>query len=435
MNRKPARGSRARSASGMVQALLCMMLSATPLLSAAQSPPLGADLPGLLEQARRANPEFGAMRLEADAAAQRIQPAGALPDPVLRVELENVNNYGNDARASLLPSKVGETKYTLMQSLPLWGKRALREQLAGADAEQARTRAAATWNELAMRVKAAYAQLYLAVERERLAKDVLDLMTRLERIAQARYAGGLVPQQDAIRAQVEQTAMRTELIALDNEKRQQRARLNALLAREMSAPLADPQALLPLPPAPALSAEALLQRARRANPALQGEAHRVESAQANRELTWRNRYPDISVGLSPTQMGSRITTWSVMVEMSIPLQQAARRAQEREAVAMVDAAQARAAAAAHQLAGELAGQLAGLEAARRTEALARTELLPQSELGFRSALAAYENGKADFATLLEAQRQIRRVRQDLLMAQAEARMRLAEIERTVGEDL
>lgn len=435
MNRKPARGSRARSASGMAHALLCMMLSATPLLSAAQSQPLGADLPGLLEQARRANPELGAMRLEADAAAQRIQPAGALPDPVLRVELENFNNYGNDARPSLLPSKVGETKYTLMQSLPLWGKRALREQLAGADAAQARTRAAATWNELAMRVKSAYAQLYLAVERERLAQDVLDLMTRLERIAQARYAGGLVPQQDAIRAQVEQTAMRTELIALDNEKRQQRARLNALLAREVSAPLADPQALPPLPPAPALSTEALLQRARRANPALQGEAYRVESAQANRELTWRNRYPDISVGLSPTQMGSRITTWSVMVEMSIPLQQAARRAQEREAVAMVDAAQARAAAAAHQLAGELAGQLAGMEAARRTEALAHSELLPQSELGFRSALAAYENGKADFATLLEAQRQIRRVRQDLLMAQAEARMRLAEIERTVGEDL
>jgi outer membrane protein, heavy metal efflux system len=450
MNRKPARCPRARLATGMAHALLCMMLSATPLLStaqssaapssvapspAAQSLPLGADLTGLLEQARRANPEYGAMRLEADAAAQRILPAGALPDPVLRVELENVNNYGNDARPSLLPSKVGETKYTLMQSLPLWGKRALREQLAGADAAQARTRTSATWNELAMRVKSAYAQLYLAVGRERLAQEVLDLMARLERIAQARYAGGLVPQQDAIRAQVEQTAMRTELIALDNEKRQQRARLNALLARDVSAPLADPQALPPLPPAPALSTEALLQRARSANPALQGEAARVESAQANRELTWRNRYPDISVGLSPTQMGSRITTWGVMVELSIPLQQSARRAQEREAVAMVDAARARAAAAANQLAGELAEQLAGLEAARRTEALARTELLPQSELGLRSALAAYENGKADFATLLEAQRQIRKVRQDLLMAQAEARMRLAEIERTVGEDL
>ena len=53
-------------------------------------------------------------------------------------------------------------------------------------------------------------------------------MMRLEQIAQARYAGGLAVQQDAIRAQLEQTAMRTELIAIDNEKRQLRARLTRL---------------------------------------------------------------------------------------------------------------------------------------------------------------------------------------------------------------
>jgi hypothetical protein len=73
------------------------------------------------------SPEIsGPCKQEADAAAQRIGPAGALPDPVLRVELMNINNYGNDASPSLLPWKVGETKYTLMQALPLWGKRELQ---------------------------------------------------------------------------------------------------------------------------------------------------------------------------------------------------------------------------------------------------------------------------------------------------------------------
>ena len=62
-------------------------------------------------------------------------------------------------------------------------------------------------------------------------------------------------------------------------------------------------------------------------------------------------------------------------------------------------------------------------------------MLPQSELSFRSALAAYESGKVDFATLLDAQRQIRKARLDQLRAQAEAQMRLAEIERIVGEEL
>jgi outer membrane protein TolC len=67
--------------------------------------------------------------------------------------------------------------------------------------------------------------------------------------------------------------------------------------------------------------------------------------------------------------------------------------------------------------------------------LVETQLLPQSELSLRSALAAYENGKVDFATVLDAQRQIRKARIERLKAQTDAQMRLAEIERIVGEDL
>jgi outer membrane protein TolC len=124
-----------------------------------------------------------------------------------------------------------------------------------------------------------------------------------------------------------------------------------------------------------------------------------------------------------------------MVEMNIPLQQGARRAQEREAESMVGAARSRAEALSNQLLGELAGNLAVFESARRTEVLVETQLLPQSDLSLRSALAAYENGKVDFATLLDAQRQIRKAQMDRLKAQVEAQMRLAEIERIVGEDL
>jgi len=51
-------------------------------------------------------------------------------------------------------------------------------------------------------------------------------MVRLEKVAQARYAGGLAAQQDVIRAQLEQTAMRTELINLDTEHRQLLGKLN-----------------------------------------------------------------------------------------------------------------------------------------------------------------------------------------------------------------
>ena len=396
---------------------------------------MGADLQGLLAYARAQSPELRAMQAEAAAAAQRVGPAGALPDPVLRVELMNINNYGTDASPSLLPSKVGETKYTLMQSLPLWGKRELKRDAATADARQADARSDAAWAELAARIKTAYTEHYRSVGNESLTREVIDLMSRLEQIAQARYAGGLAVQQDAIRAQLEQTAMRSELIALEGEKRKIKARINALLARDGSAPLADPQQLRPLPPLAPADALGLAERARRVNPLIAAELARLASAQKSRELTQRNRYPDVLVGLVPSQMGSRITSWGVMFEVNIPLQQEARRSQEREGDAMVSSARSRSEAVTQQLLGELGMNLAGLDAARRTEQLVKSQLLPQSELSLKSALSAYENGKADFATVLDAQRQIRKARQELLKAQVEAQLRLVDIELVVGEDL
>ncbi len=411
---------------------LALAALATPLAHAAE---LGANVQGLLEHAQAQNPELQAMRLEADAAAQRVQPAGALPDPVLRVELMNFNNYGSDARPSLLPWKVGETRYTVMQTFPLWGKRDLKRDAAGAEVQQAGARTAATWAELAARIKTGYAQYYGASVNQRLTLEVVDLVSRLEQLAQARYAAGQVTQQDAIRAQIEQTTMRGELIALDNDKRQLRARLNALLGREGVAPLAEPQALRALPDVGALDALALAQRAQAGNPQLRAEEARLRAAESGLELTRANRYPDITLGIAPSQMGSRLASWNLMVEMNIPLQQEPRRAQEAESAAMVGAARARSQALANQLLGELGENLAGIDATRRSEALITQQLLPQAELSLRSAMVAYENGKVDFATLLEAQRQIRKARQDQLKLQVEAQLRLAEIERILGEDL
>ena len=209
----------------------------------------------------------------------------------------------------------------------------------------------------------------------------------------------------------------------------------ALLARDVSAPLADPLQARPVPALAPADALSLADRARSRNPLVAAEQARVAAVQSNRALTRLSRYPDVQVGVSPSQMGSRITTWGVMVELNIPLQQGVRRSQEREADLLVSAARARVDSLTQQLMGELGMGLSALDGARRTEALVKTQLLPQSELGLQSALSAYEGGKADFATVLEAQRQLRRARQDLLKAQAEAQTRLAEIERIVGEDL
>jgi outer membrane protein TolC len=124
-----------------------------------------------------------------------------------------------------------------------------------------------------------------------------------------------------------------------------------------------------------------------------------------------------------------------MLELNIPLQQGSRRSREREAEALLDAARARRDAAQTQLLGELGENLAGIDAALRLRDLAQARLLPQAEINYRAALSAYENGRGDFTTLLEAQRQILKARLDAVRAETDAQVRLADIERLLGEDL
>lgn len=413
---------------------LALLLVLASLPAHAETLP-GASVESLLELARSQNPELAASRHEADAAAERVYPAGALPDPTLRTELRDITNQGMDASPNLLPGRIGSTKYTLIQPVPFWGKRDLKREVAEAEADQARGRATASWAELAARLKAAYAQYYVLSQAETLTRELLDLVGSLEKITQARYASGLAQQQDVIRVQVERTGMRSELVAIGNERHHTEVKINTLLKRPAMAPLAEPERLRTIPLPAQLDHAALEQRLRARNPQLFVEEARVTAAAKNRELVHKNRYPDFSLGLSPIQSGSRVSEWELMIELNIPLQQESRRSQEREAQAMLAAAESRREASQNQLTADLAENISALDAARYSENLNRASLLPQAELSFKSAMAGYEIGKVDFATLLDAQRQIRKAKLDTLKTQGEMQVRLAEIERLLGEDL
>lgn len=419
----------------MQQALIALLMAAAlPAFGEEPRRQPGASVESLLEVARQQNPELAAMRLEADAAAERVTPAGALPDPKFRTEFRDITKMGTQD-ATLSPSRVGSTKYLVMQDIPWFGKRDLKRQIAELEAEGARGKSFGTWAELAGRIKGAYAQSYYLARSERLTREILDLFARLETVARTRYAGGLATQQDVIRAQVEQSNLKTELVAIENQRRALHSRLNALLGRSPASPLADPEKLRPIPAPAKLDYAALEERVRARNPRLFADDARLKAAEKSRELTYKNRYPDFNIGISPIQYGNAVKEWELMVEINIPLQQGSRRAQEREAEAMLAAAKARKEATANEVLAELSEQLAGIDAARRTETLIATSLLPQSELSYRAAVAAYENGKVDFATLMEAQRQIRQAKQNQIKAQAEAQARLADIERLLGEEL
>lgn len=406
--------------------------SSGPVLADVALP--GADVASLLALAQERNLDYAAMRHEVAAATERVMPAGALMNPRFKMELEDVTKSG-EQNPRLLPSDVGSTRYTLSQDLPWAGKRDLKREVARQETQAAQGRVQQTWSDTAARIKTVFAQRYGVKATERLVNENLDLMLQLEKVMQVRYAGGLAAQQDITRIHVEHTGMRAELVALAAQWRQTQNRLNALLARPLDAPLAAPVALRALPEAAKLDFQALSERLRQTNPQIFVESARARSAEKNRDLTYKNRYPDFTLGLSAMQRQGTVNEWGVMLELNLPIQRDVLRAQERESEAMLAAAQSRQEAATYQALADLSDNLSALDAARKTEHLMTFSLMPQADLTWRAALAGYENGKADFATLLEAQRQIRQARLSQLTAQVEAQLRLADIEKLLGEDL
>lgn len=395
---------------------------------------LGSNLTGLLDYAREHNPELAAMRYEATAAQQRTEYADALPDPVLRTELMDITNQGTTG-PRILPSQTGFTRYLLMQTVPWFGKRGLQREVAEAQASQANGQVAASWSDLASRIKQTYAMYYNVSASEQLAQQTLSLLDNLEQIAQTRYANGLGQQQDVIQIQMEKTMLRSELISLQNEAHHSHARLNSLLSRPVNAQLAEPAQPRPIPTAVKLDEQALQERLRARNPQLQIAEASVLSAEKSRDLAYNNRYPGVTLGVAPNQFGNEVKSWDLMVELNIPLQQSSRRSQEREAEAMLSASSARKEALLHQMQADLSENLSALESARRTESLIATRLLPQANLTYQSALTGYETGKVDFAMLIEAQKQILKARQQQLQIQTDMQLRLADIEKLLGEEL
>ena len=385
----------------------------------------GANLKQMLEWLDVHHPELAAMRLEQNAAAARVQPAGALPDPMLSVEWRDIR-YDNP---TLDPTQVGSMRYQIRQSLPLLGKRALRSQVAEAAVNAEAARLGQVRLDLRNQLQRAFVQRVAAHETVRQLDELQGVLSDAERLARTRYAAGLVMQGEVLRAQTEQAVLQNDQVTARSEAQRAVARLNALLLRPANAPLADPDGFAPVQEK--IDWAHLFERLE-GNPQLKMARAQQDAAAHTAELTRRNRWPDLTVGVAPIQQGSRFDTWELMLEINLPLQQEARRNQEREASWVRDAAAARQAAAKTRLQGELAELRVAYETALHHGHVLEHAVLPQIELSWRAAQAAYNSGSGDFSNLIEAQRAWRRARIDAINAARDARLAWADIEFRIG---
>lgn len=430
-------GGKPHSAILLLVAVLSLGAAAVVRAEAQADALPGHSLKQMLEWLDAHHPELAASRLERDAAAARVQPAGALPDPMLSVEWRDIR-YDSP---TLDPTQVGAMRYQFRQSIPLWGKRDLRSQVAEAGVTQAAAKQGQTRLVLRNRLKRAYTEWVAARETLRHLDELQRLLEDAERLLRGRYAASLAGQAEVLRAQMELASLKNDQATTQAEVQRARVRINALLLRPSDAPLAEPTGFAPLPKT--LDWSRWMERLDGENPQLQLLAAQVEAGRHSAELVRRNRWPDLTVGVAPMQTGSRFDTFELMLEINLPLQRESRRQQEREAGYLVAAAEARRAALAASLKGELAELAAGYDAALHHLHVLKTTLLPQVELTWRAAYAAYAGGGAsdsgsaggDYAALIEAQRAWKKARIDAVMAERDAHLALAEIELRVGGDL
>lgn len=393
---------------------------------------LGANADGLWQYLEQNNPELEASRYESSAAEQRAAATGALPDPSLRIEWQDINQPNG---TTLNPSQVGGVKYTVLQPIPGWGKRDVQRQSAAANVNLAKAQQRAVSSELRAQIKLTFVQYYRSFHALQLNEELKNFATSASKLAQSRYERGQASQQEWVRAQLDEAALRSEGFSLQAELRKTQARLNALLNRVSDAPLTSPQVLPVVPAVSVLDETQLQQRLRASNPQLSRQTALSNVAQGEVAMARKNQTPDFIVAVAPIQRGNGISSWDAMLEFTIPLQQNSHSAHRHEADESLRASQAREQALQHSLFADLGEHKSAFTASTEQLKLIREQSLPLVEMAFKSALAAYQNGRLDYATLWQARREVQRNKLDELDALINQQIHLAEIERLLGEPL
>ncbi|MGI5817350.1 MAG: TolC family protein [Armatimonadota bacterium] len=397
--------------------------------------PAGA-LDRLIEVAVSDNPDLAAVRGRIEATEARVPQAGSLPDPEAMVALSNVP-VGSTAldRTPMTGIQLG-----LRQMVPYPGRLDLRELAARQDVAITRAIYEESENAVIRDVKRAWNELFYlhrAVEVTRLNRQIAQALTE---VADALYSTGFRPQQDLVKANVEVARLVERLVVLEERISRAEARLNGLLDRPADAPLPAPDvAFEPL----TLSAEALEGAARESRPLLLETAERVERAETMMRLARMNMKPDFHLGVdyrirssSPMDAVGGRDFWTLSVGANLPwLNRDLHEAEVDEQQALLDAAREQDRAAFNRVREALDNALEAARTGRRQASLYAEGLIPQAELGFSAARAAYETGRVDLIAVLDAFRTLNGYQEQYYRIVADHANAIADLEYVIGQRL
>jgi len=412
----------------MAMAIAIVMAMTTTTARATESDALSLTLTQALVEAHRMNPDIAAAESRLKAERARIRVSRSLSNP--RIGLMRENNLTSDQEMmgpmtsiSISQDIMFPSKYFLMGSA--------REASADSAARSLENVKLMTRE----KVLSAYAGTYSARKILSLLMAQRESLREIARIAEARRATGAVPQQDEMKAHVEQTKIENEILMQQQEVDEKEAMLNALLGRSATAPITIiPDDL----PAPALNHDLkeIERLALENSRALASGRSLLTEAETMKTLAGYSYAPDFMLSFRKPIQNARPDAYEFGIEMTIPLWFFSRQTGE------VAEASARAATAKSELdsmINETRAQVRALTS--RTLAFEKmirvydTALIPQASSSLNSSRTAYIAGKAGFLELLDAERSLYEVRIGFHRALSSYIDNLARLERVAGVSL
>ncbi|MGJ3242655.1 MAG: efflux transporter outer membrane subunit [Opitutales bacterium] len=379
-----------------------------------------AQLPALVLEAQRANPDLAraAARLEAALAAARI--AGAPRRPLLSADLDGTRSQSRPLPGS---SAVRQTRYQTglgaQWEADIWGRLGADARAAQLEADAVAADLSAARQALAAGVVRNWINLLAAGEQAALARRTADSFRDNLELVDQRFQRGLAPGLDlslvranARSAEASQAAARNDLTAI-------RLNLETLLGRYPADRLAAENGLPTLSgPVPAGLPAGLLAR----RPDLRAAFRRLVAADQRFAAARAARLPRISLTASGGTLSNALaalvdgdlTVWSLGGSLTAPLYQGGRLAAAEDQAG----ADRRTALAAYRQ--TVLTAFREVETALRREALLEAQAAAQ-EAAAADAMAAeeqavdrYRRGLTDVITVLEAQRRSFNARQALI---------------------
>ncbi|MBS3778763.1 MAG: TolC family protein [Desulfovermiculus sp.] len=390
----------------------------------------------LINEALENNRSIRSKAARTEALKTRIPAAAALPDPKIGFAVQSLptDSFAFDQEP------MTQKQVFVEQAVPWLSKLNLRSDTAAGRAAEQKAELEAARLELAREVAMTWYELGYVAESERINKELIELMGRIKRDAESRYAVGGGQQQDIFQAEVELSRLEDEAIRLEYRRKSMLDRLHELTNRERYQAI-DPPSRLPEPEfrfsAPTLAEEALAK-----NPILKGLQAAMNRAKSETDLAENEYYPDFSFRLSYGQRdhdfnGRDLPDFiSAAVTIEIPLWH--KKKQSNELAATIHDqrfAQNRYQDLKTRIPYKINSLISEIEDAVRRYRLYTQELVPQSGQWARSALDAYQVGKVEFDTMINARIRVLKFRQEASRLLFTAYQKRAELEALIGGDI